>query len=84
MTAKLSSKGQLVLPKKARMLLHLRAGMKFVCTVQGHSIVLTPEQPVSEPPRLIKDLKSGLCITKSPGETRVTSEDVRAALLDFP
>jgi len=66
------------------MRLHLRAGMKFVCKVQGHSIVLTPEHPISEPPRLIKDPKSGLCITKSSAETRVTGEDVRAALLDFP
>jgi AbrB family looped-hinge helix DNA binding protein len=84
MTAKLSSKGQVVLPKQARMRLRLRAGMKFVCKVQGHSIVLTPEHPVSERPRLINDPKSGLRITKSPAETRVTSEDVRAALLDFP
>jgi len=84
MTTKLSSKGQVVLPKQARLRLHLRAGMKFVCKVQGHSIVLTPEHPVSEPPRLIKDPKSGLCITKSRADTRVTGEDVRAALLDFP
>lgn len=84
MTTKLSSKGQVVLPKQARMRLHLRAGMKFVCKVQGHSIVLTPEHPVSNRPRLIEDAKSGLRITKSPVEMRVTSEDVRAALLDFP
>jgi AbrB family looped-hinge helix DNA binding protein len=84
MTAKLSSKGQVVLPKQARMRLNLRAGMKFVCKVQGHSIVLTPEHPVSNRPRLIEDAKSGLRITKSPAEVRVTSEDVRAALLDFP
>ena len=84
MTAKLSSKGQVVLPKQARMRLHLRAGMKFVCKVQGQSIVLTPEHPVSSRPRLIEDAKSGLRITKSPAEMRVTSEDVRTALLDFP
>ena len=84
MTAKLSSKGQVVLPKQARMRLHLRAGMKFVCKVQGQSIVLTPEHPVTNWPRLIEDAKSGLRITKSPAEMRVTSEDVRAALLDFP
>jgi AbrB family looped-hinge helix DNA binding protein len=81
---KLSSKGQVVLPKQARMRLHLRAGMKFLCKIQGQSIVLTPEHPVSEPPRLIKDPKSGLCVTKSGGETRVTSDDVRAAMFNFP
>jgi AbrB family looped-hinge helix DNA binding protein len=84
MTTKLSSKGQVVLPKQARMRLHLRAGMKFVCKVQGHSIVLTPEHPVSKRPRLIQDAHSGLRITKSPAEMRVTNEDVRAALLVFP
>jgi AbrB family looped-hinge helix DNA binding protein len=84
MTAKLSSKGQVVLPKQARMRLNLRAGVKFVCEVHGHSIVLTPEHPVSEQPRLIHDPKSGLCITKSPADTKVTSEDVHTALLDFP
>jgi bifunctional DNA-binding transcriptional regulator/antitoxin component of YhaV-PrlF toxin-antitoxin module len=84
MTAKLSSKGQVVLPKQARMRLHQRAGVKFVCKVQGHSILPTPEHPVFQVPRLIQDPKSGLRITNSPAETRVTSEDVRAALLDFP
>jgi AbrB family looped-hinge helix DNA binding protein len=84
MTAKLSSKGQVVLPKQARMRLHLRAGDRFVCKLQGNSIVLTPERPIAEPPRLMNDPKSGLRITKSPAETSVTSEDVRAALLDCP
>ena len=74
----------MVLPRQARMRLNLRAGMKFVCKVRGPSIVLTPEHPVSKPPRLIRDSRSGLRITKSPAEMRVTSEDVRAALLDFP
>lgn len=84
MIATLSSKGQVVLPKQARMRLHLRPGVRFVCQVQGHSIVLTPERPVSAQPRLVTHPKSGLRITQSPAETRVTSADVRAALLDFP
>ncbi len=84
MTTKLSSKGQVVLPKQARVRLQLRPGVKFVCQVKGSSIVLTPEHPVTEQPRLIDDPKSGLRITKSPAQTKVTSETVRAALLDFP
>ena len=84
MTATLSSKGQVVLPKQARMRLRLRAGVKFVCEVQGNSIVLTPEHPISARPRLITDPKSGLRITRSPAETRVTNKDVRTALLEFP
>jgi hypothetical protein len=66
------------------MQLRLRPGVKFVCKVQGHSIILIPEHTASEAPRLISDPKSGLRITKSPPETKVTSEDIRAALLDFP
>jgi hypothetical protein len=66
------------------MQLRLRPGVKFVCKVQGHSIVLTPEHTLSEAPRLMNDPKSGLRITKSPPETKVTNEDVRAALFDFP
>ena len=84
MIATLSSKGQVVLPKQVRLRLRLRPGVKFVCKVQGNSIVLTPEHPVSDGPRLIDDSASGLRITQSPAETKVTSEDVRAALLDFP
>jgi len=83
MTAKLSTKGQVVLPKKARMLLHLRAGAKLICHVKGRSIVLTPEQYSSARPRLITEPKSGLRITQSPPETKITSKDVRVALLDF-
>jgi AbrB family looped-hinge helix DNA binding protein len=84
MTTKLSSKGQVVLPKQARMRLHLRPGVRFICKVQGASIVLTPEQPITEGPRLIDDPKTGLRITQSPPGIKVTNEDVRAALVDFP
>jgi len=84
MTTTLSSKGQVVLPKQARLRLRLRAGVKLVCEVRGDSLVLTPEQPAAELPRLIQDPKSGLHITKSPAGTQVSSQDVRAALLDFP
>ena len=84
MTTTLSSKGQVVLPKQARLRLRLRPGAKLMCEVKGDSLVLTPEQPAAEPPRMIQDPKSGLRITKSPAGTQVTSQDVRAALLDFP
>lgn len=83
MTARLSSKGQIVLPKQARIRLHLRPGARLVCEVKGDSIVLTPERPTSERPIRMTDPKTGLRITKSPAETRVTSAEVRAAMLDF-
>ena len=84
MTTKLSTKGQIVLPKQARTRLQLRPGTKLLCKVEGGSIVLTPEHPVSEKPKLIRDLKTGLMITKSPAHVHVTSEDIRTALVHFP
>jgi len=84
MTVTLSSKGQVVLPKQARTRLQLRPGTRFVCRVDGDSIILTLEPRSRERPRLILDPATGLRITKSPSEVKVSSEDVRAALADFP
>lgn len=84
MTSLLSSKGQIVLPKQARTRLHLRPGTRLVCEVKDGSIILTPQHPVAEPPKAITDAKTGLRITQSPPQTKVTSADVRAAMLDFP
>ena len=84
MISRLSSKGQIVLPKKVRSRLHLRPGATLICEVQGGSIVLTPEATAIERPKLVTDPKTGLRITKSPDRIEVSSEDVRAAMLDFP
>jgi AbrB family looped-hinge helix DNA binding protein len=84
MTSKLSSKGQLVLPKKIRSRLQLRPGTTLVCRVRGGSIVLTPEHTVQERPKLVTDPRTGLRITQTPKGVKVSGEQVRAALLDFP
>ena len=84
MTVTLSSKGQVVLPKQARTRLQLHPGTRFICRVDGDSIILTLESRGRERPRLILDPATGLRITKSPPEVKVSSEDVRAALADFP
>ena len=55
-----------------------------MCKTEGDSIILTPEQPVREKPKLVRDPKTGLMITKSPAHVHVTSEDVHKALMDFP
>jgi AbrB family looped-hinge helix DNA binding protein len=83
-TTKLSTKGQIVLPKQARAMLQLRPGTTFACKVVGDSIVLTPEHPPAERPRLVRDSKTGLTVTKSPAHVSITSGDVRSALVDFP
>ena len=73
-----------MLPKSARTRLQLRPGAKFVCRIDGDSIVLTLESRHRERPKLILDPATGLRITKSPAEVKVSNEDVRAALADFP
>ena len=84
MTATLSSKGQVVLPKQVRMSLRLRAGSKLSCRVEGESIVLTPERGSREHFELVTDARTGLRITQSAPNAQVTSEDVRAAMAGFP
>ena len=84
MTVTLSSKGQVVLPKQARTRLQLRPGTRFVCRVDGDSIILTLEARGRERPKLILDPATGLRITQSPPEVKVSNEDVRTALADFP
>jgi len=73
-----------VLTKPVRARLQLRPGSKFSCRVDGDSIILTPESRGRERPRLIVDPATGLKITESPPEVKVSSEDVRTALTDFP
>ena len=81
----LSTKGQVVLPRAARQKLALPAGTKLACRVAGGSIVLTPKNRMQEKPRLTRDPLTGLAITTSPvGFRPVTSDQVRAALADFP
>ena len=74
----------MVLPKKARAQLRLHPGTRFECKVEGDCLILIPEQRARERPQLIHDPQSGLLITQSPPETKVTNEDVRGAMHDFP
>jgi bifunctional DNA-binding transcriptional regulator/antitoxin component of YhaV-PrlF toxin-antitoxin module len=85
METTLSTKGQIVLPRGARQKLALQAGAKFFCKVSKGSIVLTPKTAPRGKPRLVRDKTTGLIITQSAaGWAAVTSDQVRAALADFP
>jgi len=85
MKTTLSSKGQIVLPAPYRKRFGLREGTRFRCHLKDGSLLLTPEGGPSARPRLVLDKKAGLWITESPsGAPRVTSDQVRAALEDFP
>jgi bifunctional DNA-binding transcriptional regulator/antitoxin component of YhaV-PrlF toxin-antitoxin module len=85
METTLSSKGQVVLPQRARQKLALLPGTKFACQITNGAIVLTPRtRPVAKP-KLIRDPSTGLTITKGAANgPTVTSEDVRSILADFP
>jgi len=85
MTATLSSKGQIVIPSAYRRRLGLREGMRFRCQLKTGSLVFTPEGGIMATPRPVLDKRTGLWITKgAPGAPRVTSEQVKAAMEDFP
>jgi len=85
MTTTLSSKGQIEVPPAYRVLLGLRAGARFRCQLRKGSLLFTPENGARTTPRPFLDKRTGLWITKGPpGAPKVTSEQVRAALEDFP
>ena len=85
MTTTLSSKGQVVLPQKVRSRLRLLPGAKFECEIQGDAILLKPQAPRMARTRHVIDEVSGLRVTKrTKTEARVTSDMVRAMLVDFP
>ena len=85
MTTTLSSKGQIVVPSAYRVLLGLRAGARFRCRLKKGSLLFTPEGGARTKPRPVLDKRTGLWITKGPpGAPKVTSEQVKALLADFP
>lgn len=85
METTLSTKGQIVLPQAARRKLALRPGVKFACRVANGTVILTPKSRALGRSKLIRDRATGLRITRGPlGGPTVTSDQVRAALHDFP
>jgi AbrB family looped-hinge helix DNA binding protein len=81
----LSSKGQVVLPRLVRNKLHLAPGTRFVCEIQGESVVLTPEKRQAFVREYITDPLTGLRVTKAAvGMEPVTSEMVKILLQDYP
>lgn len=84
MTTTLSSKGQVVLPRRVRAQLGLLPGMQFDVSASGEKVVLVPRGPRGKA-RLVRDRKTGLPTLVPPsGTPPMTREAVRAALADFP
>lgn len=84
-TTKLSSKGQVVLPRLVRSKLGLAPGVRLRCEVRGESVVLTPQGAPRRNKQYVLDPLSGLRVVKqSPAREPVTSEMVRELLEEFP
>lgn len=84
-TTTLSSKGQVVLPRLVRSKLHLAPGTRFLCEIQGDSVILTPEHPRRFVREYVTDPDTGLRVTKVSDDAEpVTTEMVKALLEDYP
>ena len=84
-TTKLSSKGQVVLPRLVRSRLGLAPGVRLRCEVRGESVVLTPQGVPRRNKEYVVDPLSGLRVVKpSPVHEPVTSEMVKELLEEFP
>lgn len=85
MTTTLSSKGQIVLPERARNQLRLTPGTKLVCEVRGGTILLKPQPSRRRRVRHVLDPVSGLRVAqRTPGRVPVTSDHVKSLMAEFP
>lgn len=80
----LSTKGQIVLPKKLRQQLGLRPGDRLEARVAGNEIILKPRHSARPRARIIKDPVTGWPVLYAPGAPPITNEDVARMLADFP
>lgn len=85
MQTRISTKGQVVLPKPIRRRLGLQAGDPLDARVEGERIVLTPQKKRSRKARIVIDPVSGIpAVTLGPGAPVLTSKEVEEILSDFP
>ena len=86
MVAKISTKGQVVLPSSIRRRLGLQSGDSLDVKAEGERIVLTPRKKrTRRKARIIKDPVTGFpVLTLGPGAPVLTSKEVDEILVDFP
>ncbi|HOB98688.1 MAG TPA: AbrB/MazE/SpoVT family DNA-binding domain-containing protein [Verrucomicrobiota bacterium] len=77
-TARLSTKGQLVIPSRLRKALHLQPGDKVSFTVEGERLVLQRDQP--QRARLVRGKFGRPVLVTPPGAPPMTPERVKAIL----
>lgn len=85
MRTKLSTKGQVVLPRPIRNRLGLRAGDELDADVENGRIVLSPRRKRSRKARIQTDPVTGMAVlTAGPGAPKLTSKEVDEILASFP
>jgi AbrB family looped-hinge helix DNA binding protein len=85
MQTKISTKGQVVLPRQIRNRLGLRAGDSLDAELEGDRIVLIPHRTRRKKARIINDPVTGLpVITAGPDAPLLTSKQVEEILSNFP
>jgi len=85
MQTKVSTKGQVVLPSRIRRKLGLQPGDSLDAELEGERIVLIPRRPRRAKARIVEDPVTGLpVLTAGADAAKLTSEQVREILADFP
>ena len=85
MTTRISTKGQVVLPRAIRDRMNLRAGDALEARIEGERIVLIPKKKRSRKVKIVKDPITGLpVLTAGPGSPKLTSKQVAEILAEFP
>lgn len=85
MQTKISTKGQVVLPSPLREKLGLRPGDSLDVRLEGDAIVLRPRRARRRKAVILKDPITGLpVLSAGKGAPKLTNEQVRELLADFP
>jgi AbrB family looped-hinge helix DNA binding protein len=85
MQTRISTKGQVVLPKGIRRKLGLQPGDPLDAELDGERIILIPKRSRRGTARIIKDPVTGLpVLTAGADAPRLTSDQVREILAEFP
>jgi len=85
MKTKVSTKGQVVLPGPIRRRFGLQPGDSLDAEMEGERIILTPRRARRGNVRIVKDPVTGLpVLTAGADAAKLTSEQVREILADFP
>jgi AbrB family looped-hinge helix DNA binding protein len=85
MKTRVSTKGQIVIPRAVREKLELRPGDSLETRVEENRIILVPTRTRSRKPHILRDLITGLPVLSSGRNAPpLTSKRVAEILAEFP